>query len=160
MAKTAPESDHVRMAKPIHSTISPKIIRRSHVTKHPSLGQIMPRVTGTPQMTNNMVRLYIREHPGKEQYRPDNKLRGTSTTPGIKIRRGKIKIHPPCIHAFNTLNVIPINMIPIGILPLPFSNNGKNKRTLKIMYLEKNKEDQRHQLIPPIREIPEKVPSL
>ena len=32
----------------------------------------MPRVTGTPQMTNNMVRLYIREHPGKEQYRPDN----------------------------------------------------------------------------------------
>ena len=57
----------------------------------------MPRVTGTPQMTNNMVRLYIREHPGKEQYRPDNKLRGHQPLRGIKIRRGKIE-NPPSLH--------------------------------------------------------------
>ena len=57
----------------------------------------MPRVTGTPQMTNNMVRLYIREHPGKEQYRSDNKLRGRQPLRGIKIRRGEIE-NPPSLH--------------------------------------------------------------
>ena len=55
----------------------------------------MPRVTGTPQMTNDVIRLYIREHPGKKQYRSDNKLRGCQPFRSIKIRRGKIKYPSP-----------------------------------------------------------------
>ena len=110
-------------------------------------------------MTNDMIRLDIRVHPGKEQKRPDNKLRRRQPPRGVKIRRGKIEypstLHTRVQHVKRDTHQYNSQRHP----SLPFQQQRENKRTLHIMYLEKNEEYQRHQLASPFRKIPEKCHS-